>query len=55
MTEGGLVGKDTQESLFGDKIKTFTMQVLHADDEKKSMDGYLEQLSAAMTEFTVCS
>jgi hypothetical protein len=55
MTEGCLEAKDAPESPLWDKIKTFTIRAIHADDEKGSMDGYRKQLDVAMDQFRVCS
>jgi hypothetical protein len=54
MMEGCLEAKDAPESPLWDRIKTFTIRAIHADDEQKSMDGYRKQLDVAMEQFTVC-
>lgn len=55
MKEGCLEAKDAPESPLWDRVKTFTVRALHADDEKGSMDGYRKQLDVAMEQFRVCS
>jgi len=54
MEEGGLVPKDAPPSPLWEKIKTFTIRAIHANDEQSSMDGYRKQLSDAMDQFKVC-